>query len=612
MSDFILWIFVTVALGGFAKRMSMFFKWEFTNSGESILFCSALGLGIGGYGIFMMGSVGLLYQKWIASILVFFLILGTRDFLKDVQRFGQSILYALKESLADKWILLIAASVLVVVFFTITGALAPPTGQDELSYHLVHPKLYAQRHAVFEVPYSTPSLWPYLMEMLFTLGLLLKGPGLSKLFHFSTYLLTAFAVYQWASHAHEKRTAFFSTVIYLLTPAAFIQSTFAYVDNAVALFICMGFYSIFLWLETRRFQWAVLSGVFTGLALSTKFLALFMLPIIGIILLTDILRFKNRRKAFLGALSYFFSAVLCGGIWYARAYRLRGNPVFPFFDRFFGGLGERMAIETSVHGMGQDLSSFLLLLWNSAMHPERFGGEHVGTLYLIAIPLFLIFFLNKKPGRFALIVATAYTVFWFITDQNIRFLLPAFALLAVPAGSVVGSLMSERGGLTERFLKGLFTGIFVMQALFAVYRFKDQAEVFLGFTRPESYLSSHERTYSAAQTLNRYLKSTDKVLSVGEVRLYYFDAPFVIESELSAFTDYENKQSSPATVVAFLKERGFTHVLWAEHEGMAIGGMDEALRVPNIFKGESTRKTYLGNIAIVKCLGSRYVLYEIL
>src|SRR3989338_4813074 len=118
-------------------------------------------------------------------------------------------------------------------------------GQDELCYHLMQPKNYVRAHAVYEVPFSSNSLWPYLAHMLFTLGLLLEGDSLAKLFHFSAYILTGLAIYSFLKREAGSRTAFYGFVIYALTPVAFIQASFAYIDNTLALFVFMTFYAFY-------------------------------------------------------------------------------------------------------------------------------------------------------------------------------------------------------------------------------------------------------------------------------------------------------------------------------------------------------------------------------
>lgn len=611
MTDLLIWLFILVSYGAAAARLSRILGLKFADDGEEIVICLALGLGIAGYAVFIIGSMGYLFRPAMLAVSAAFLFLGGGSFTALAGRFAAKAWRSLRGA-RDPLIFVLGFLILTAAVFSVFGALAPATGQDELSYHLTHPKWYVENHRVYEILFSTPALWPSLGEMLFALGLLLKGAGVAKLSHFTAYALTGFALFQFVSRFDSRKTAFFSAAVFLLTPAAFIQGAFAYVDNTLALFVFLSLYALYVFLRAEGgVPWAILSGVFMGLALSVKFTALFVLPWVSVLLLASILLKKDKKEALIHAAWWAVAAFLCGAVWYLRAYWLRGNPVFPFFNQFFGGGGTRMVIDTSVHGMGRDAVAFVRLFWDLTMHPEHFGGEHIGVLYLIGVPAFL--FLRPYPcyARYCALGGLSYMFFWFIMDQNMRFLFPALALFSPAVGVTLKALVSGGSSLWEAGLRLLIGACFLFQALFSIYHFRDEAALFFGRLTERDYLLTHERSYAAAEAINREITAADKILSIGEVRGYYFRGLLVNESELSAFTFYEQKNNSPEDVVAFLKDNGFTHVLLAG-PAPSKACLEQGLSVQNILADETLKKRFFKDEIIFTHRQSQYVLYRIL
>src|SRR5262245_1328529 len=73
----------------------------------------------------------------------------------------------------------------VVCIGTLAGALAPPTAGDALCYHLEIPKRFVEHGSIEYLPLTDNSLFPFQMEMLYTLALLLGMPLLAPLLHWS-------------------------------------------------------------------------------------------------------------------------------------------------------------------------------------------------------------------------------------------------------------------------------------------------------------------------------------------------------------------------------------------------------------------------------------------
>jgi uncharacterized membrane protein len=445
------------------------------------------------------------------------------------------------------------------------------------------------------------------MEMLFTLGVAVGGSEMAKLFHFSMTITAVLAAYGFAKRFFGPKTALTAALVYGLTPAVFMQAGFAYVDNALAAYVFLAVYAWFAFREEKAIGWAALAGVFAGFALSTKLTGLIVLPVLAAAVLYDLFKSSSRAAVMKGLAWTALTTALCGALWYVRAWVLRGNPVFPFFPQFFGGHGWQDPTYVGSHGRPHALG-FLLLPWDLTLHPEWFGGEHIGVLYLMLAPL-LLAFNPKKPAGVLLSCLAVYTVCWFKLDPNVRFFFPGLLILSPLCAYALTEIKEGVSGVWKMLILTIAAAAFIGQAAFAPYRFRDEADLFF-HRQPGHYLKLHERSYFAAQQINQALLPGDKILSVNEVRGYYFDNPFVLEGDFTRFTGYDAKLKNAGEVRDYLKSIGFTHVLITnlpEGEGEALSPM----RVASLISSGLGRDFFKEEL-IAKNGKVRYSLYRIL
>ena len=606
MKALFFWIFILVGLAGTARRVLNIFKLSFQSGLEECVLSVGLGLGAMSYLVFLVGSLGFLYAQVFVAILAGLFLVGMEPCRRMVPAASKEALSFWKES--PFWNRALIILIFLVFGFSLCGSLAPAIGQDELCYHLMQPKNYVRAHAVYEVAFSSNSLWPYLMHMLFTLGLLLEGDSLAKLFHFTTYLFAGLAIFSFLKREAQAKTALYGLAVYALTPVAFIQASFAYVDNALSFYIFAAFYAFYLFVKEKKAGWAVLSGIFAGYAAAVKLIGLFVLPILFLTAIPYFLK-SERKKNFLTAASFFATAFLIsGGLWYARSWILRENPVYPFYPEFFGGHGWKDPTYL-IHGGARGWLDFISLPWNLTMHPELFGGEHIGLLYLAILPLLLI--ARPWPAwlRSVLFFGAGYTVLWFKVDPNIRFFLPGLAFFACAAGFWISSALEEPGK-PRRFLAGILCGMmFLVQSAFAAYHFKDSFLLLFHRNRAR-YLHAKERSYFAAQTINRFLKPSDRILSVGEIRGYYFDNPFVLDADFKPMSGYADKVHSGRELADYLKARGFTHALNTDIMP-GLNPLDPPFCLDRFLKEARDRGDFFKEALRIQSGKTRYVLYEI-
>ena len=441
------------------------------------------------------------------------------------------------------------------LLLSLAPALAPPTGNDALAYHLAHPKAFLEAGRVAALPFTRESLWPFQTEMLFMLGLLLQGTSLAQLFHWVFLPLTAAAVYAYTARLYNKRAARVACAVWLFTPVVIAQSSQAYTDLALAFYLFTAFHAFSLKSAIGEKSAAVLSGILSGAAMGTKYLAL--APVAALA------AFWFFRPIFLLCMASVAS------VWYLRSWLAFGNPFYPFLSKWFGGRG----FESTVEGfapMGAGALSFLAHPWNITMSPHVFGGELIGPVYLMFLPL-LAFYLLKERDRelrkMSLFAALCYGALFF-QSQHTRYLVLALPFLCAGIGVVITRFIPVRGLLRETVTVAL-VAVCLLHLSIAAYRTRNVWPVIAGTVPAPEYLARRERSFEGYRYLSEHVKPADKVFNGGEVRRFYDTRP--------ANTVYWTEPLRLDLEKRGLDERAFIQTerfswVWTRHDGPP--GMD--------------------------------------
>lgn len=322
----------------------------------------------------------------------------------------------------------------------ILNALAPPVAYDDLTYHLAAPKVYARTGHVGVLPYDHHTAFPFTLEMLYTIGLLLGGAGVAKLINTCFWGLTLLAVFSLGDAMFGRRTAWLATLLYAATPLVWYQSGTAYTEFGFALYQLLAFVALVDYLnlrasavtvsgdgvmrvKDRQPQWIWIGGLCCGLTYGLKYTGLLTaVYVAGVILFLgwrDGLRPKAIRADVLKLLTV---AALVALPWVVRTWAATGNPVFPFADGIFhspqwsddraamydssqkafgrsyawGGMGlvDTEPTETSHRSLGR----LLTVPWHLTFHVDWFydrglnydGKAFVGPLWLAMLPVWLV------------------------------------------------------------------------------------------------------------------------------------------------------------------------------------------------------------------------------
>jgi len=452
---------------------------------------------------------------------------------------------------------------------SLAGALAPPTAGDALCYHLDLPKRFLAAHEILFLPYNDNVTYPLLTEMWYLWGLALEGPVAAQLVHWAMGVLFALATVVLARPILGHRWAWLAGAVVVLTPGVTNQMTAPLSDVALAAMTTLalaGWWRGCVGQEDRR--WFVLAGLAGGAALGIKYVAILFAAAVGATWAWNLLRQPPERRRLLGgAAVVLIVATSTGGVWYVRAAWHHANPVYPFFsdwaaaDASAGASLETLPARKAPLGRGA--AGLLAAPWQVTMHPERFGGRghQLGVLYLALLPGLALARRLRGLGTL-LAVAGVYVLIWYLLRQNVRFLFPILACLAV---AVVWVAMETRRmpALPGRLAAAASLGILLVFAAVAVERTRDRWAVAAGLERRGDYLARCEPSHVAA-SVARLLAEPDAHLLTQECRTFYFDGPVTRESIFRRLTGYDRQVREPGDLSRVLRAAGFTHLLLAE------------------------------------------------
>lgn len=519
---FIVVIFIAYGLG---KQTCNLFTKRPHSVLEDFTFSIGLGLALLGYIVYMIGSLGFLYQKYILLALSLCFLIAIKPSCKFIfslkYRAGYSTIRNL--DLFDKFLVTV---ILFIPFICLFGALAPETGNDALAYHLYHPKVFVENHKIGYIPFTRESLWPFLTEMLFTLGLLFESIVFAKLTHYFFGILSTIMLFVFANRFFSRKAALLSAALFYCSPGIFMQSAYAYIDLSLCFYSLAALYCIVVWSEEAGNRYFLLSAVFTGLTLSVKYVGGFVAGILAVMVaLISIQKFKGISHIAKHCAGYFIVAFIISCVWYVRSFLLLHNPVYPFLNNIFPsghqlGAGSFTNIDAGL-GLKPSLIGFLRLPWDLAMHPDLFGGEQIGVILIAFLPfLFLARGRKKCSLHYLFFFLICYSIAWFWTKPLLRiyFVNYAVVFMLISAGFLNTLEKYRLSGLT--ILLSLCIGFNVS---YCVFHYRDALGLSMGKISSEQYLFKKERSYPIAEFVNKNTPSDSVIIVVGEPRVFYFD-----------------------------------------------------------------------------------------
>lgn len=490
-----------------------------------------------------------------------------------------------------------AAAVAALLAACLWVTFVPPHQYDSLVYHLPLAAAYIRAHGFTTVPTLVYTHFPQNGEMLYTLALLMKSDLLAQMFMWLAGALSIWWVFELGRREAPLSAVMLACVLLASSTAFLLLSSISYVESLVMLWTTAALFSFLRWRQLDSAGpgdrgWLLLSAIFLGLALGTKYYAGIAALLLGAWMLGRWAAApgpeRGRRLGDLAALVGVSTAVFLP--WLLKNAVMAGNPVFPFFNWAFpgtrGGWNADVAkgyfgALTEYRGLGgwRGLARLpVLLLTND----PRFGGgmDVLGTLgwdlTFWALPVAAWAAWRNRFFRGLLLFCLAYMCAWAATGVVLRFLLvllPALCLLAA------NGLYAARQRMTDAW-RALFDGSIgvlllshVLLFLFVVLGVYGSGDILLGLKDRDAYLSAKLDYYPCARYESDHGRESDRILIVGEQRSYYLDRDHTATSlhAPNLFLTWAGEADSPAALAAKLAASGYDKVLLVPRELQRLG-----------------------------------------
>lgn len=435
-----------------------------------------------------------------------------------------------------------AAIITVVLLVTAVCALADITGDwgsDSVAYHLLGQKVWLRDGVIRPVLDNSHTSFPVAAEVMYAAFTVLggaHGPAFSAVLTFSMFLLVVGAL---AVRAGVSATgAWWAAAFAASMPAIYAGSHSGFVDVLYAAFVLAAARLAF---DAERLTEFMAFGLFGGLAIATKYTGLLALPALLLIAAIATWTSRTRRpRALISGIGVALAvAVIVGAPVYVRNWILLGCPIYPpppllsaiFHAKYMSPQAVRefhAYIYQRGAGLGRGLGAFLSLPFRLTYHTSNFHGAGGIGLYALALGPFGLIALWRNPfSRAAALLAFVFTVEWFLTQQESRFLIHVYAIgaiFAVAGWEYVKSVTPRAGSL----LSAIAIGCSLAYGLFMIGR-AQAADVAAAFSQSvaERQRQEHIPFLESFRFVNNH-PSVQKILILDRsVPPYYCDKSYL-------------------------------------------------------------------------------------
>ena len=493
----------------------------------------------------------------------------------------------------------------------LVGALAPETFHDSLVYHLGAPQLYLIRGGLVPLEGILHSNFPQNMEMLYAIALILRGEPPAKLLHLWMMLLTLLALYGLGRTASSRRTGLLAAALFAAIPVAALAAWQTGVELGAAFWQFMGVWTLIRAVFAlpvpggnavsgapsrgkppagasapgNAVSWMILSGVFHGLAMGTKYTVIWSAAASGAALGVWLLRRRDlspRLRWSLGAV-WAGAAALLVAPWLFKNLSFTGNPVYPFLEPWSHGGASGVDLEGFKasarghywYGGLLDWRTWVLTPWRLFIE-GRSSFSFIGPVFLAFLPLTLFAAESPFPFGWVLAVFGASYLGWSAQSSMIRLLIPALPLFCLYTAQSLDRLGKRWGGWLP--WTAVLVVLWNVSWNAAMLNEKEVPSVVFGYETQPAYLSRPHHGYpvpfSQLAWYAARLPESSRILVLGDERRYpiprdtltftSFDRNFFLEA-LAAAGSTEGLREA-------LARKGVTHILFTAPEAERLLG----------------------------------------
>jgi hypothetical protein len=321
-------------------------------------------------------------------------------------------------------ILMVLAVYFICYFF---NSMAPESSFDGSAYHLSLVARYLREHGFHPITWNLYASLPDGVEMLFLAAFAFGRHSAAAMVHFAFLLALAWQVFAYGRGAGSPLAGACGAAIVFCSPLFGVDGTSAYVDVAAASAAFTLFHLLQAWKpdRSRRLLWVI--GIVAGFCYAIKYNGWIAVPYaLGFV------AWKSRRWRDAAVVALAASILVLP--WMLKNWIFVGNPLAPFFNRYFPNPHVTAAFESSYIRQFAlyDLSS----RWQIPIEVTTYGrlGGLLGPIFLLSP--FALLALRRREGRQLLLAAAVFGAQYF-TNIGARFLLPSAVFIALALAFVL-------------------------------------------------------------------------------------------------------------------------------------------------------------------------------
>ncbi|MCS7231158.1 MAG: glycosyltransferase family 39 protein [Elusimicrobiota bacterium] len=593
LDNFLVFIIICISCWGYGLgifSVSCFKKIEdiFLKSILSFI----LGLGVTSLSVFFLGLFGGLYK--ISFIIL--IIVGVICFLTYLLLHSNTAKNAIKKFEFNFLNIVLSIIFIYSTFINLFGVLTPETFFDSQFYLLGLPNQWRLQNKISFNPYIFASLYPFNVNMLYLMALVLNNDITAKILHWSFGIASCVLVYSFLKRYFSKTMALIAVVIFYTVPTVMAVSWKTAIELGITMFeiamvLCMMEYFI----KKEKF-WLILSGIFAGFALGSKYLVL--LEFFSISISFFVFKLVLEKERFLSSLKSFLyfliPALIVASPWYIRNLILTGNPVFPFFAHKVGFIKPRVVGNIFADPPFPKFSfkNYFLFLWPLTLGQLQ-QESYPGGVFLAFFPLLFMFKNVDRRIKFLSIYVLFCILLWSTIGRfYLRYFIPVLSIVAI----IYGYFLSENN--FSKFIKTViyFLLIFIICsninfAMRILQITQTPAQFFFTDMSIKEYLSTQRPSYpcpyyQVVDWINKNLPKDSTILLLGETRGLFFERKFLTHGvlEYSPLIETLKKVDNSTELYNEFKKQNITHILLNVPEAKRLAGYDNFYFEPREFK----------------------------
>ncbi len=513
----------------------------------------------------LAGVLGVLTKPIVVGVCLLGVLLGVRGGRELPGRLPAAT--SSSEPLTSTWWL--CFTVLLLIGFA--GAAAPEVRFDALSAHLPIAHEFVVHHAIIDVRQNVASYFQLNAEVLYALGMLLKpGAMVPKFLHYGAGVLACLLLYTLGDRLWNAKVGLTAAILLASTPLFLWVGGTAYTDLWTVLYTLACVIGLARFMARPSGRRAIAVGVLAGAAVGSKLTSLAVALPIGAIVFLWIFSSTSRPdgRSRMG-LAFVLGAALTGSFWFARAWVLTGNPIFPLLNGIFRSSywpADNVTGFTQF-GMGTTPLDLLLIPVRVTLFPARFVEQgNLGVAYLALFPIAILAIVQRRVPSWLWGTVLAGGLLWFFASGNLRYLLPLLPLTAAiaAAGLFGASLPSTRlpAGTVLILVVSVAAGGWVASG-----PPNFSWNVASGMLSRTDYAATYVGGYRVAEFVRRSLPPSARILGAGENLAFYYNRDFAWLSWYS-FRLFRNtllnavlEAKNGHELQAILSRAGFTHLV---------------------------------------------------